>query len=236
MKISDLVVIYFSAGAPVAVYFYLQNRARSNQKNLWLETVLTLLFWIPSAVRFFFKGEFLRGDIFPVRPIEISPRTEREDNLYRLQKRFEKIMQTSDWGCSIFEFRETLERYVGLTLASETSARDANEEFFSAAQCENPALAARCFERRNRQRLHFHKASARRDFLQTLARLSDAVSDERELAGYAREFVKTLNDREAEKAVAKIFTVASSKDARQSHAKSVEREKQFASAASASRL
>lgn len=236
MAISDLLVIYFSLGAPVAVYFYLQNRARRNRKNFWLETVLTFLFWIPSAVSFFFKAEFFRRTLSPARPIEILPRPEREENLFRLQKRFEKILQASDCDCTVFEFRETLERYVGLTLATETSPRGANEEFFTAAQNKHPALAARCFERRNRQRLDFHQIAARRDFLQTLERLSDAVQDGRVLADAARDFVKTLSDCEAEKTVEEIFAVKPSRVVRQSSDENKEREKQFASAASVSPL
>lgn len=233
MKISDLLIIYFSIGAPAAAQFYLQNRAQPDRIKLWRETVFTFLFWIPAAFRFFSVKGFFRSRVFFNGSNKISPSGERAENLRRLQKEFEKILTASDCRCSVFEFRETLERYVGLTLASQAATGEGDEEFFLAAKNKNSALAARCFERRNRQRLLSHQTAARGDFLQILSRLSAQVSDERAHNFFARsrEYVKILGDYDAEKAVEKLFAAAAA-----SPAEIVEKEKSFFPAASASRL
>lgn len=236
MTISELLVIYFSAGAPVAVYFYLQNRAQPNRKKIWRLTVFTFLFWIPAAARLLFANEIFRKNNFPDCALEFSPPVESEEKLRLLQKRLEKILQSSGGAYSVFEFRETLERYVGLTLAAHAATGDGNEEFFLVSKNKNHALAARCLARRNLERLQFHRISARADFLQAISLLSDGVSDKREIARTAREFAKVLEDYEMENAVEKTFAAATARAAREPSAKITAEEKHFLSAASASRM
>lgn len=210
MSVSDIFVIYFSIGAPIAVYFYLQNLASTNRKKIRRQTVFAFLFWLPTALRYFSKAKLFQNDFFPERSKKIAPVTERETNRHSLQKQFEKILPPGDSRVSVFELRETLERYAGLTLAARAASDGGDEEtnFFIAAQNKNPALAAKCLARRNRRLLFQHQTSARRDFLRTLALLSDIVSDRRRLGDLAARFVENFDDREASRAIEKLFSTA----------------------------
>jgi hypothetical protein len=206
MKITDLLIIYFSAGAPVAVYFYFQNRERMDFRMLRLKTLLTFFFWLPSVYQFFLKNKFLQKTFFSI---------ERERKLYEIQKQFERVLRESGSRVSIYEFRETLDRYVGLTLAAqaETSV-ETSKEFFRAAKNKNVELAAKCFNRRNRQRLFFHQTSARQDFLQIIENFFVATSDKKDFAVLTCEFVEVLREFEAQKSLEKIFAEKSPNDKR----------------------
>jgi len=208
MRVSDLLVIYFSLGAPVAVYFYLQTRASSNRKKIRRETVFTFLFWIPQALRVISKTRVFQNRVSSKRANEIFPPAEREENLQLLQKRLENVLPEGNCGLTVFEFRETIERYAGLTLAARIENGAAGKDFFVAAQNKNIELAAECFNRRNRRRLLFHQTSARRDFLQILARMSETVADREELGSLSVEFTGILKDSEAGKSVEELFFTA----------------------------
>lgn len=175
----DFLIIYFSCGAPFGVHFFLHHR-RSNR--LILKTLLIVVVWIPYAFR------LLHQKVTKEFP------TERLENI---QKEIEKILPKE---FSVFDFRETVERYVGLTLANQLendqpTAKEIN--FFQLFQNKNVKLAAKCLNRRNRKLLLLHQTQARQDFLQTLAILFETAEDKENLGRMAVEFVNLLKDGEA---------------------------------------
>lgn len=213
MEITDLLIIYFSAGAPVAVYFYFQNRDRLNLEKLRLKTLFIFFFWLPSAFRFLLRNKFFQKTFLPKLNKKPFFLNKREKKLYEFQKQLENTLQENNSGISIFELRETLDRYVGLTLAvrAETSV-ETGKEFFRAAENKNAELAAKCLYRRNRQRLFFHQTSARQDFLHVIKTLFLNTSDKKNFVVLTCEFVKALQDFEARKLLEKLFAGKSSND------------------------
>ncbi len=213
MKITDLLIIYFSAGAPVAVYFYFQNRDRLNLKKLRLKTLSSFFFWLPSAFQLLLRNQLLQNAFLSKRNKKPFFSTKREKKLYKFQKQLEKILQKTSSGISIFELRETLDRYVGLTLAArEETSVETGKEFFRAAENKNVELAAKCLYRRNRQRLFFHQTSARQDFLHVIKTLFLSTYDKKNFVVLTCEFVKALQDFEARKLLEKLFAGKSSND------------------------
>lgn len=203
MNITDLFIIYLACGAPCAVYFFLQNRKKLRSKNLWLKSFLTLIVWIPYA--------FVLLNDFATRrkhSLLLKEKSAFDEKLSLLQKQLLQFHFDSAADQRIFEFREVLERYAGLTLACNTidkSSNPAESEFFRIALRENSHVAAECLRRRNRLRLKFHQNLARRDFLKIILELKFSVAEPELLKTKAFEFVEMLNDPQARQNLKEIF-------------------------------
>ena len=215
MKISDLLIIYFSIGAPVAVRVYFQKcgaTARPNPTKARRAALLTFIFWLPAVVRFFREKELTRKIFRSEIKTKKSAIFGRAENLRALEKRIEKIAVQSLVEISIFELRETLTRYVGLTIAAQKSAHaggdwSAHTEFFRVAGHDAPEFAAKCFSRRNRERIFFHQKRAQTDFLNFCKNVFSAAThpDAAEFFSTASQLVKILTDEAASSALEKMF-------------------------------
>jgi hypothetical protein len=209
MNLVDFIIIYLACGAPFGVYYFLQSRNKTESPIIWLKIFLTFFFWIPFA--FLFVRQFLASDenlhsnYYLTSAFEVKD----EGNIYLIQKEIEKKFSESRLDFSLFEFRETLERYVGLTLANQetfTKVSEREKEIFRIAENSNIELAANCLHRRNRKLLAFHQTEARQDFLQIIRKLSGSMTDKKNLESLAIEFVRLLNDKQAQNSLEKIFT------------------------------
>jgi hypothetical protein len=207
MNTIDFFIIYLACGAPFAVYYFLQNRNRLDSRPLWLTTLLNFIFWMPAAFLFLSRSEHLKSrSLYNFN--KTSAADARRENLQSIQKQIEKSLPESDLKISIYEFRETIERYVGLTLANQmndTGSRAAGEEFFRVAQTNNVELGAICLNRRNRNRLSLHQTEARNDFLHLINQLLNLSSDEKNLEQSAIKLAEILEDRTAQNELEKLF-------------------------------
>jgi hypothetical protein len=207
MKFIDLLIIYFSIGAPFSVYSYFQTRSEPNRNSRIIRIFFTFLFWLPAAFKLIKNKTISRKAVSTVRYKKTSPASVVEIKLYSIEKQLEKNFRNSGFTGSIYEFRETLERYAGLTLSCKNqslAASDASLEFYSITENKNTKLAAKCFDRRNRRRLFFHQTVARQDFLQIIADLLVVISDKREFIKLALEFVDLLEDSQARDEIEKM--------------------------------
>jgi len=210
MNLTDFLIIYLACGAPFGVYYFLQNRTKSVSNNLWLNTFFTFAFWIPIAFRLLRENKILNKSVF-IFDTEVI----QEKKLNLIQKQFEHILQESSLKISIYEFRETIDRYIGLTIANQSHNEKvslAEKEFFRISENKNVELAAICLERRNQKRLFFHHKGARQDFLHFINQLSDFSADKKIIGNLAIEFVKILNDFEANALLEKMFSSTSQTD------------------------
>jgi len=208
MNLIEFIIIYLACGAPFSVYFYLENRFENEQNFLWLKTFLAFVFWIPFSFLAVRKSEMFKRLFIPnfnkISFVEVKV----EENLYSVQKEIEKIFTEKNLKISLFEFRQTIERYVGLTFSvrSENAAASEQEkEIFRVAQIKDVEIAALCLKRRNRKLLDFHHTKARQDFLQMIERLFDSISDVVNFQHSVIEFVNLLNDSAARDHLEKLF-------------------------------
>lgn len=200
----DFLIIYFSCGAPFAVYYFLQNKTGSKTPVFWLSNSLVWMFWLPFALFLLFKNRRVLSDLnFLNTSSDVS---EKERKIYQFQKQIERILLESELEISIFDFRETAERYTGLTMAAQNDPdKDWGKEIFLAAKNEKHELGKICLQRRNRKRLAFHQTEARRDFLQIIKQLTDSISDRETLERSSLEMVGLLNDWAARETLVKMF-------------------------------
>jgi hypothetical protein len=210
MNLYDFLIIYLSCGAPLGVYYFLQNRKTPKFERLRLKTVLNFLFWIPFAYRLLQKSKILQNAFNNIFGSSSVLDAAAEKNIYAIRKRLEKIYLESNLKLSIYEVREILDRYAGLTLECQfehkfSQTARTKSGIFQITEHKNAELAAICLERRNRKRLLLHQTEARRDFLHLLSELFDSGSDLENLESTAIEFVTHLKDAEARAAIEKMF-------------------------------
>jgi hypothetical protein len=209
MNLFDLFIIYLACGAPVAVYFYLTNRRRLYSKQLWLKTILNFFFWIPFFFQITRKSRIL--DKFLKNRFASKNISDEhfEKEIFAVQKNIEKLLPGNDPSVSIYEFREVFERFVGLSKACADNRNgkpnDTDREIFRVSNRNDVEIAARCFHRRNLNRLLFHHTQAEKDFLQLIDEVSRIVSDPEKLCIHAKKVAKILENSKVESALEKMF-------------------------------
>jgi len=184
MKVSDYIIIYLSAGAPVAVFTYLQS-ANVPLVRRFIDACITLLVWPVIATVSIYR-----------QLVDKSETTEQmlDRKIQNIRNRIEETIRRDGAAIRIHEWRQTFERYVGLSLAiAEVEDRSDAHELFEVAGNKNGKLGTVCLNRRNRSRLIFHHTDARNDFLDALIR----VGQGRDSLNLATELATLLEDAEA---------------------------------------
>lgn len=210
MNPTDFFIVYLACGAPFGVYYFLKNRTQPDLKLLWLKTFLNFLFWIPAAfllVRQINLLKILSTNFDKTAAAEAS----REKDINFVQKEIEKILLKTDLPISIYEFRETVERYIGLTLAEfggNKIVAEHEREIFRIAPTKNIELGSLCLNRRNRKRLLFHQTEARQDFLYLIRLILKDSFEKVELRRWSLELARLADDLEANITLGKIFAVS----------------------------
>lgn len=210
MNSFEFFILYLSCGAPFGVYFFFQNRHRAGFMVALMKSFLTVVVWIPYALK------LLNANITKNSSVSKFAASDESDavlirKLDDIQKRMLQILLESRTDVSVFELREVIERYAGLTLAGQTNEVGENEsEVFKITNHKNAELGAKCLHRRNRLRLELHQRLASRDFLKLLSKFSDFEAEK--LCPTALEFITLLNDVETRRAVENLFATGSQID------------------------
>ena len=192
MTVTDITLIYFSIGAPFAVYQIIRSRA------------LTATNAVLAAAAFFvwpaFAFRMLRRRFHTGRPgsdvdAERDSDSRTEMKIDSIRESLKSIAAKDLRSSTVFEFRDLFDRYVGLTLAANPKYLDSDvpNELFQVAGREDPELADACLIRRNRTKLSRHQNSARKNFLEFIDNLPD-LSQRTAAATEALELACLLND------------------------------------------
>ena len=200
MNLLEALIVYLSIGASFGVYYFLQERNLKFGFKLWSATLAVAFFW-------FFFAFYL---IFPLAGKYtsrlFSSDWKRENSIEAAaQKLFSSysLIPQSPEKIPFFQFREIVERYVGLTLAAQNaeetnSIENRSELFVVAGRKQELKLANRCLRRKNLSRLETHQARARRDFLQicaeSLASVSQYDNKFEDFLKTAVKFTEQIND------------------------------------------
>jgi hypothetical protein len=198
MNSFDWLIIYLTCGAPLGVFYFLQNRKSQIGLRLWLKTFFTFIFWLPFGFRLLenrVRKNFTAGK----KVFSGTAKTDAE--FFLIKKQFEEALQKSNLQISIFEFREVFERYVGLTIAKDCAdgkITQTQKEFFLIGNTGAVEIGAICLNRRNLKRLTFHQTQARQDFFQIINQLAAHATDKITFVKFAADFFRLLNDTEAQ--------------------------------------
>lgn len=200
MSLFDLLIIYLACGAPVSVNYYFQNKTLYDKNIVARKTFLVFVGWLPFVLK---SAVTILNSIFQNYKNSGSS-VDFEKSATLVKKEFEKNVFKGGCDLSIFEFRETVERYFELTHALQNvnqKPTPAEENLFHIGNAKKNDLSAICLHRRNRSRLVRHQSEARSDFLQLLEKLFVFHSDKKNFGAVAIEFATLLNDPEALNAI-----------------------------------
>jgi hypothetical protein len=149
----DLLIIYFSCGAPFAVYRITRSSVPLSVKTITISFV-SLFGWPIIAVLLVFKSQ-TREEYASVRRVAL-------DKIRALIEA--ELFIDNRSTSSIFTFREIYSRFTGL---SEAAVLGSSMPAELLKVCDHPttAVAGAILTRRNRERLQRHKTAARAEFL-----------------------------------------------------------------------
>lgn len=211
MNIIDITIIYLACGAPFGVYYYFQQRETA---NLWqnspmvlLKCVIVTFFWLPFALQLFNKSinKRLLNNEFAVKNQTDSTKIKEIEHFEKVF--LQKLLETES-RISPFEFRQTFDRYVGLTLNNLPESINQNFgefEFFKIANHQNPKLATICLQRRNRLHLRQHQINARSEILRIFEILKKESVNTEQIYALTAEFSKVMDDSELELKINQLF-------------------------------
>lgn len=209
MNLIDIIIIYLTFGAPFGVYFFYQQRDFSNSPKVWINSLLVTLFWFPFAFKLLHLvvTKRFRNSQFAEKTLSDSLLRSKIENF---EKIFSQILLEKNVDISLFDFRETFERYVGLSIFTkeEDESVELNEaefDLFQITNHENKKLATKLLNRRNRSRLMAHQILARKDFLRMIEKIDSSLFEKEKVRTLAIDFVKLVKDVEAHSELHKIF-------------------------------
>lgn len=201
MNFFDAFIIYLACGAPFGVYYFVNHRNRQNRS--YFKTILISIFWFPFAFGLFQKYVTKKlPDSFLSKKEKL-----RDEEIIKTKKDLEQILLKDNNGVSIFEIREIIERYIGLTDAVENQddSGATDSRFFEIAGNKNVLLSNKCYQRRNRKLLSFHQTLAGQDFLELISGFVSRFSVTREIEKTSLILVELLNDEKTKKGLKSIF-------------------------------
>lgn len=203
MNLTELTIIYLACGAPVGVYHFLSNRHRKDTS--WLKSFFAALLWIPLCAQLLLVR--ITKALMQHRNITNFAITEEMAAIDDSKKVFEDFISRKLFAVSLFELREVIDRYAGLTNARNSKVEypaKHEKELFRIGNDEYTDVSAVCLNRRNRKRLLFHQSEARKDFLKLLGELL-TYGEAKKLGKHAIEFAKLLKDDEASASIKNLL-------------------------------
>lgn len=175
MTLLELFIVYLTVGAPFGAHYYLTRADFKSVAPLWLRAIAAGSGWTIYA------AFLLRERISSASRKQQNRRAadcEKIDSIAQDLTTAANELLANNSELSFFEFRETLERYIGLTetvndLKFESADAPRETEIFRVAKRskKEQRLGAQLVARRNARRLLAHHASARIDFARVVEKL-----------------------------------------------------------------
>lgn len=197
MNILELTILYLACGAPFAVYSVFNQQLRVNilKKAVW--AILTILFWIPFAL--LLSRGFVTKKLKELNKRASKPGDPKlQTRIASLESLIAEILYRGKGQFSVFEVRELLGRYVGLTLETrnqEAAQTDEINELFGVADHPDSPLASACLNRRNRLRLKQHQMQARSELLHLFSVVNALAANKNEFLSAIAEFAELIGDQ-----------------------------------------
>jgi hypothetical protein len=243
MRLSEIITVYLAAGAPFSAQHFLKQGRGANRALMLLKATGIMLIWplslsinLLARLRSARPSEVSIDDAAMERTLERAGQAKDRllSGLYRIQ---ELAREASNAQASegleqeTRAARESIEKYVGLTLAASMVDFNGPPDKREMELCriagrsgEDLLLAGRCIHRRNSAQLITHQARSRTELLHALAAVREfgsdaarAASHDRKLAarylsvavlkfyGHAINLLSLLEDERAAKGTARLL-------------------------------
>ncbi|MEP7147635.1 MAG: hypothetical protein ABI857_01960 [Acidobacteriota bacterium] len=195
MTVTDLLIIYLTFGAPLAVYKYLQNRAIDIRRRI-VVSIFTFFFWVPAAVEIGYL--YLTNASFEVGFVSRRNSDATDIKLSEMRELVSAQLIKLARVSNLHDLREILDRYAGLADAVRNSIDKTSfgHPIFEAAGREKSALGSLCLMRRNLRQLERHHIQARRDLVFMFGQIGGGGHEALETIEMGKELARQLGDDE----------------------------------------
>lgn len=218
MRLSETITIYLAAGASFGVYHFLRDQNPDGRFHSLMRAAHTTMLWPLAAAKMLLSRSY-PDEIRPADETGLEESAgfvekitqEQRDLLAALYGLIELTQVSSGEERAKVEraacvVRETVEKYVGLTIAAaeidmdaRPSAREMEFSRVAGRRGDDLVLAGRCVHRRNAARLITHQARARIELLHALAEI-------REITGNASSSMNVVLARHVSVAVVRFYS------------------------------
>ncbi|RMG09765.1 MAG: hypothetical protein D6735_00175 [Acidobacteria bacterium] len=211
MRLAEILIIYFSFGLPLWVYYVLNNHRRLNVSSLIGKSIFVLLFW------FLWAGSVLKQVMRDTRAVSVN-----EKKLLLLRNQIHCLLSSyciagmidkpKNSVASLLKLRQVVDRYIDLTISKQESLKwGIGGELMRISSHPNPEIGSRCLRRRNHLRIKTRQNQATQDML-TL--LKNTTCDMRILE-LILQIARELHDYETIKALDKIVQLSTARRSKQ---------------------
>ncbi len=196
MNIWDFLIIYLACGSPFAVHILVTSNGSISKLSTTF-VVVRWTMWPVFAIALLVRllGEF-------ADPSSRGPGRTEQIALDRARSAMENSELISNGTVPLFEFRDSLLRYSGLSLESGISPRiESVPEIFDVSMHPAPLIASACLHRKNRERLRHHQDNARKDFLDMVERIAGDEGEREPILRSALDTASVAKDAEGVRAI-----------------------------------
>lgn len=184
MRLAEVVTIYLAAAAPIGVAYFL-NREKTSARAYWV-AIGAALVWPVTLTLMWLAREGFRGERTHAAESVESQLRQNCDHAKRLllaalhkAEDAARVVPATNFVAAqhvLFNAREAIECFIGLTLAAREAKIDASPSPRETELCrvagrsgDDLMIAGRCTHRRNVARLLAHRKRARAEMLHALA-------------------------------------------------------------------
>ena len=198
MRISDAIIIYLAIGSPLAVHYLLKSRGDDTSAHM-LRAIFTFVFWPIYAISVTFSAKLTNEG----RKVSSSDSNGLDAKLDKkvdeIASALEMFFHESFPERSALEYREIIDRYIGLTFAIQFDQLDRPGPLTKivVSTPESAQLNSICLNRRNRKGLETHRNRARGDFVELVAEAAETDGFHSAFANLASELSRVISDDEA---------------------------------------
>ncbi len=193
MRLSELIIVYLAAAAPVGVAYLLRPPTHAHRAPRLLRATGVALLWpLTLSAHLLTQRQRVRGQ----RGVDVIPNDAPDEVRVAAAEHalVNTLHQTDDLLCAAYDqrgararqaatdARASVERFVGLTLAAKETERAAQPAARELELCrvagrkgQDLLLAGLCLRRRNLAGLHAHCEQARTDIIHALAELLETI-------------------------------------------------------------
>jgi hypothetical protein len=175
MQLTDFLIIYLACGAPFGAYYAFTSREHSRNYWFYLKLAVNFIVWPQYAIRLLGRRAVVRK-FFDSR---FDPRVvrdfERDCEINEIRRSLEIAGAASDPEFGLFSFRESFDRYVGLSIEISENSGDlpaATGEFAEISGKGRNEISERCLQRKNLRNLVRHRDRARIELLLLIDRMN----------------------------------------------------------------
>ncbi|MBC7795852.1 MAG: hypothetical protein H7Z37_03150 [Pyrinomonadaceae bacterium] len=219
MNFIEFLTIYLAIGAAFGAHYYLYQR-RSFSTALLFQTLCATVFWVLYAAKKIYINLLTPKDTRNQSVLDSSAEIGIESVKRDLQTSFINLSINDD-SLSYFRFNETVERYVGLSLALQNSTIEAKPtasetETFRISGFDKHEIetAGRCLHRKNFLKLQAHQAFARQEIAETIESIADSLKSRE--SSYAAPNLDSREWREFQHDLLSLFEILSDKQTKSS--------------------